>query len=342
MPKVSVIVPNYNHASYLEQRIESILNQSFTDFELILLDDKSTDDSDAILRSYTSSHDKVRYFPNEVNSGSPFHQWNKGVELASGEYFWIAESDDFCEPNILEKLVSILDQNSKVGIAYAQSWLVDEQGEKMNSYAKNLEFIYKTNSWETDFVKKGSDANREWLLFHNPIPNASGALFRKKAFVETGKADVSMKLNGDWYVYARILAKWDLAFCAEHLNYFRVHTQTQRSRLRKTASIYHEIIKLINFIRDNTPNTEEPAGRAFKKIGNWWVGSLPKQGWSRANFKSNLMLFNTFRKYKRLLILGILITYCIFITKRTLSAIGLLKPLKNLRSKMFPGKYFEY
>ena len=100
MPTVSVVVPNYNHGRFLPQRIDSILGQTFQDFELILLDDCSTDNSRMILSSYAGDP-RVRIEFNSANSGSPFKQWNKGVRLARGEYVWIAESDDYAEPRFL-------------------------------------------------------------------------------------------------------------------------------------------------------------------------------------------------------------------------------------------------
>jgi len=112
MPKVSVIVPNYNHARYLRQRVDSVLGQTFQDFELILLDDCSTDESRSVLSSY-AGNPRVRIEFNEVNSGSTFKQWNKGVRLARGEYVWIAESDDYADPQLLERLVSRLDAEPK-------------------------------------------------------------------------------------------------------------------------------------------------------------------------------------------------------------------------------------
>ena len=118
MPSVSVILPNYNYARYLPQRIESILNQTFSDFELIILDDASIDNSKEVIESYNDSRISVYY--NKVNSGNPFVQWNKGVQIAKGKYIWIAEADDYCELNILEKLVEILEANKNVGIAYSQ------------------------------------------------------------------------------------------------------------------------------------------------------------------------------------------------------------------------------
>src|ERR1700675_4790198 len=107
-PKVSVIIPNYNHARFLRQRMESVLGQTFQDFEVILLDDCSTDESQSILREYAADP-RVRLEFNEKNSGSTFKQWNKGVRLVRGKYVWMAESDDYAEPQFLEKVVARLD-----------------------------------------------------------------------------------------------------------------------------------------------------------------------------------------------------------------------------------------
>ncbi len=115
MPKVTVVVPNYNHARFLPKRIESILSQTFQDFELILLDDCSTDESRSILSSYASDP-RVTIEFNEANSGSTFKQWNKGVRLARGKYVWIAESDDYADERLLEGLVAVLDAEPEVDI----------------------------------------------------------------------------------------------------------------------------------------------------------------------------------------------------------------------------------
>ena len=96
-PKLSVIVPNYNYARFLNARIGSILNQSFQDFELILLDDCSTDNSREVLECYRNNPHVSHIVFNEQNSGSPFIQWMKGIELARGEYIWIAEADDLAD-----------------------------------------------------------------------------------------------------------------------------------------------------------------------------------------------------------------------------------------------------
>src|SRR5256884_5552042 len=123
-PKVSVIVPNYNHAPYLRERLESILTQTYKDFELLILDDGSTDDSYQIIARY-ERRARVRVLVNSTNSGSAFSQWNRGISLARGEYVWIAESDDSADPHFLEMLIPVLDETPSLGIAYCQSHLIN-------------------------------------------------------------------------------------------------------------------------------------------------------------------------------------------------------------------------
>src|SRR5207342_1807970 len=102
MATISVIIPNYNHAFYLKQRIDSVIQQTYSDFEIIILDDASTDNSRDVIEKYRH-YPKVKHIIyNESNSGSTFSQWQKGIELASGKYIWLAESDDVADSTFLE------------------------------------------------------------------------------------------------------------------------------------------------------------------------------------------------------------------------------------------------
>ena len=123
MPLVSVIVPNYNHAPYLRQRLDSIFNQTFQDFEVIILDDCSTDNSKEIIEEYRNRPQVSHVVYNETNSGSPFKQWAKGFDLAQGEYIWIAESDDWAELNFLEETVQRIKKND-VNLVFTNSFIV--------------------------------------------------------------------------------------------------------------------------------------------------------------------------------------------------------------------------
>jgi len=340
MPRVSVIVPNFQHEAFLRQRLDSIAAQSWKDYEVILLDDASGDGSVEILREYAEKH-QWQLEINANNSGSPFKQWNKGVALAQGEYLWIAESDDIAHPEFLSRLVPLLDQNEKLGIAYAQSMLIDENGHELNSYQENLEFLYKSKAWQTDFTIPGSQACREWLFFHNPIPNASGALFRKSTYLSVGGGDPEMRLNGDWYLYCKMLLQSDLAFRADILNYFRVHTGTQRSKSRKRASVYAELIRINELLRAGLENAEEPANRAMDEFANWWIGNLPYHSINRENRRLNRKHYQVFKAYKNNLPWRIFLSYLISYLRDFLSFLGILKPLKQFRGFLFPGKYWN-
>ena len=131
MPTVSVIVPNYNHAPFLKQRIDSILRQTYQDFELILLDDCSTDGSREIMESYRNNPHVSHIVYGESNSGSAFRQWDKGIALAKGEWIWVAESDDYCEPFFLERLMGEVARVPDCVLAYAPPGGSIKQGKKL-------------------------------------------------------------------------------------------------------------------------------------------------------------------------------------------------------------------
>src|SRR5476649_534842 len=115
---VSVIVPNYNHARFLKERIDSVLNQTYRDFEVIILDDCSTDDSRSVIEEYRSNPKISNIILNEKNSGGTFNQWDKGIATAQGEYIWIAESDDYADVDFLNTLMAIIEQKPEIGLIY--------------------------------------------------------------------------------------------------------------------------------------------------------------------------------------------------------------------------------
>jgi glycosyltransferase involved in cell wall biosynthesis len=227
MPKVSVITPNYNHARYLPKRIESILNQTYQDFELIILDDASTDNSREIIEPYTSEP-RVRAIFNTENSGSAFRQWNLGLSHAQGEYIWIAESDDYADASFLEILVDRLDQHPNVGLAFCQSWGVEADGTLFDYLG--IRYHVLSSHWNEDYVNSGADECINYLFWHNMIPNASAVLLRRSAVERVGGAPADMFICGDWITYINILSFSDIAFVSAHLNYFRHHQSTSRGR----------------------------------------------------------------------------------------------------------------
>ena len=225
-PKVSVILPNYNHAPYLCERLESILTQTYKDFELLILDDGSTDDSYQIIARY-ERRARVRVLVNSTNSGSAFSQWNLGISLACGEYVWIAESDDSVDPHFLEMLVPVLDETPRLGLAYCQSRLINRDGIDVGD---SLDWTNDLNDtrWQADFRNNGRDEIRNYLIFKNTIPNASAVITRRSVLKDVMPMDTSFKLCGDWMHWGKVLLQTDLAYIAEPLNRWRLESSNSR------------------------------------------------------------------------------------------------------------------
>jgi glycosyltransferase involved in cell wall biosynthesis len=248
MPRVSVIIPNYNHATYLKQRIDSVLDQTYQNFELIILDDCSTDNSREIIESYRHHQKVSQIVYNETNSGTTFKQWNKGVALAKGEIIWIAESDDKAEPEFLTTLVQVLENNPNVGIAYANSYFIDEKDKVLRTYID--EFASWSDRWQQDFINTGKNEVVNYMRFSTVILNASSCIFRKAIFEKAGGCDEKFNLTGDWLIYVKMLEHADLAYCSRPLNYFRCHAQTVRSNTKQYVGFY-EKIKMLSYIYEN-------------------------------------------------------------------------------------------
>lgn len=222
-PRVSVIVPCFNHAAFLRQRIESILEQTYDDFEVILLDDASTDGSRDILEGYVDG-ERIHGIFNDRNSGFPSKQWNRGVAAARGEFVWIAESDDVAEPEFLEVLVDRLDAHPSAGIAYCQSWLMDADARILGSFRCWTEDLHPTR-WGRDFFNYGPDECR-FLARRNTIPNASAVVFRKSLYETVGGASEMIRHNSDWLLWTLMLHHADIVFVARHLSGFRQHPES--------------------------------------------------------------------------------------------------------------------
>ncbi|SDA96360.1 Glycosyltransferase involved in cell wall bisynthesis [Algoriphagus alkaliphilus] len=243
---VSIIVPNYNHHKFLPIRIESILNQTFQDFELILLDDCSTDGSWEYLESFTT-HPKVSHcIRNEINSGSPFKQWKKGIELAKYEWIWIAESDDFCELDFLEKMICNL--QTDVSLIFSKSKFVDANGSQLNLEDFKIDES-KYDFGDFDLKRNGIDFIKKFLLYRNSIVNVSSVLFKKPS--EFPEEILEMKFAGDWFLWITLLCKGKVYYCSEELNYFRFHAQTTRFQKSESLELdrYHEFFSCIYYAK---------------------------------------------------------------------------------------------
>ena len=229
-PKVSVIVPNYNYANYLRERIGSIVRQTLPFYEAIVLDDASSDHSIEVVEQLATEYAiPLRIVRNETNSGSVFRQWVKGAELARGEFVRIAEADDLSAPGFLEALTAAMADKSVV-MAYCQSKQIDGDGNVLaNTYLEYTNDISREH-WLRAYQRPGIDEIRECLAVKNTIPNVSAVLFRRGALLKALRDELdvicSFRIAGDWITYLAVLVQGDIAFVPESLNLHRRHSSS--------------------------------------------------------------------------------------------------------------------
>jgi glycosyltransferase involved in cell wall biosynthesis len=244
MPKVSIILPNYNHQEYIQQRIESILNQDFRDFELIILDDASNDNSTQFIKKYLDDERVKEFLINDENSGSPFIQWERGLHLAKSEYIWIAESDDIAKPNFLSETLKILENDPKVGLAFCSSVWIDKKG---------LE-IHSPGHEEDDDRWQGKNLVQNEFLVGNVIYNASSAVFRKDLVRKINFSQlVQFKYTGDWLFWVQLISDTNVVRLGKRLNFFRRHPDNVSFKSDRQGLQFIEGIKIALYIFKNYP-----------------------------------------------------------------------------------------
>jgi len=288
MPTVSVIVPNYNHAHYLRQRIETVLRQTLQDLEVILLDDCSTDESRPILSSYAGDP-RVRIEFNDLNSGSTFKQWNKGVRLARGKYVWIAESDDYADERLLERLVAVLDSEPAVTFAFCRSWRIAE-GDRLDGFVSFYPDRLNPR-WDADFCVDGREECRKSFPRFNPVRNASAVVFRKAVFDGVGGADEAFRLSGDWKLWAAMALMGKVAYIAEPLNYQRYHGANVQTNTDVNV-VTAENLEVVRWILNQAVPAEDVLQEVFEMQAGSWVPALLS---ANVPLRSKLMILRSVR-----------------------------------------------
>jgi len=270
---VSVVVPNYNHSRYLKQRLESILQQTYQDFELIILDDCSTDDSASVIESFRV-HPKVSSIQfNAKNSGSVFNQWKRGIDLARGKYLWIAESDDFAERHFLERMVEVMEAegNQKIVLVHSNAKLVDENGNWDGRTLKDIDDGEGNTKFNIPLlIRDGKDELEKSLSFCSSIINASGVLIRLDALKKIDLDYTAYKYSGDWAVYVRLATMGPIAFVNQNLNNFRFHLENTSKKARNDAGIFNEhrsiILFYLSWLKSNGRNSKSYETKVRFKI----------------------------------------------------------------------------
>lgn len=212
-PLLTIVMPSYNYACYLREALDSILSQDFEDFELVILEDNSTDESPTIIRSYMEQDSRVKGIFHQENKGVLF-RCNQGISLARGKYLHFLAADDYRYPGFLSKSMDILLKNPDVGTSYTQF----HYGNKEKSILEPLgfknqkePFILEPFQMAEIFLKKGF------------MINSLSAIVKKALVIKNGCFDEDLYYLSDWFLLNKIIFQSKTAIIPEPLAMFRIH-----------------------------------------------------------------------------------------------------------------------
>ncbi len=226
MPKVSVVVPNHNQEPFLRQRLDSIYAQTYTNIEVLLLDDGSSDGSRTVFDEYAAAYPQItRTVYNETHSGSAPAQWARGIKAATGDLLWVAKSDDWCDISFLEILVrSFADE--AVLLAYGQSVFGDEAGSPL----------------ERPYVETAHREVRRSLGIRNTLPDAGAVVFRRPVALALldDPAWLAMQTAADWVLYLHLVRSGKVAYVPAATNHYRRHDGSSLAASHGAAALVRD------------------------------------------------------------------------------------------------------
>ncbi len=238
MRQVSVVVLSHNYAEYMPDRLASILAQTYPVHEVLVLDDASSDGSAAVAEQTAQAWKRtVTVVRQAANSGSVFAQWRRAAEQATGEWLWIAEADDTCDPHFLAGLAAALGQAANPVMAFCDSTAIDAAGNTLWPDHKAYYAADGPGTLAADAVFDGADFLARHLAERNLILNASAVLWRRDALLAAlqrcGPELAKLRMIGDWRIYADILAQpgAQIAYVARPYNHHRRHPASVTARL---------------------------------------------------------------------------------------------------------------
>lgn len=224
---VSICVPLYNSENYILKTIESVLSQDYEHLEMIICDDRSTDNSYAIVQNYLEQNpilkEKIKLFQNPKNLGM-VPNWNRVVELANGEYIKNMGGDDLLEPNCISKQVKILEENAKIPLVFCKKKVITSKGKYLFSkgFGKKSGF-YPSEKTVYQVLKIGG------TILGEPVTG----LFRKSDFVNLGGYDNQIKYHADYDLWLRMMLTSEMFYYInEPLVSFRIHRESATSKLK--------------------------------------------------------------------------------------------------------------
>lgn len=224
MPKISVIIPAYNAMAYLPETVESVLNQTLDDFELIIVNDGSSDGIEQWVSQLTDPRIRLVSQENQGLAGAR----NTGMAQAQSEYLAFLDADDLWEPTKLEKQVRVLEENPDVGLVYTWVAYIDEKGQPTGRVFKNQA---EGDVWEK-------------LTEHNMVECGSVAMVRRSCFETCGDFDRNLRsFAEDWDMWLRIASRYPFKAIKEPLVYYRQHSNSASKNWEAMEQSFHMVIE---------------------------------------------------------------------------------------------------
>lgn len=272
---ISVVIPNYNYEKFLFERLYSILNQEVKLNEVIILDDCSKDNSRELIDKIEKKLKKyipIKKVYNEQNSGSAFKQWEKGFSLATSDYVWIAEADDYSDSKFLKNVIKPIKKDKDIVVSYVDTAFIDKEGFIfLRSIKKEID-IMKTGHWDSDFVSVGNEEIKNYAFLNCTIANVSSVLFKRSDYAAFFKESGKFKQAGDWLFYLNIMNTGKIAYINKALNYYRVHGSNVTSVTKKAAH-FNEIQLVHSYIKKNfglDKKQEKEIEKRYKFLKKVW------------------------------------------------------------------------
>lgn len=238
---LSVVMANYNHAHFLPQALNSILSQSYSPSEVIIIDDGSTDDSLAVIEGFARAHSNIHVYPNEFNQG-PVISYNRGLQLASGRFVHSVAADDWILPGFYEKSISLLERFPLAGFCSAKSKVIDAGSGKLLNILP-LENVAKLKNYVSPEMALAWFRRRESWVTGNTC------IYNRVAFHEAGGFIPEMGAFSDGFIQLVLALKYGACFIPETLGVWRLSSagcaSSSSSNFEISTKMWSHAVKLM-------------------------------------------------------------------------------------------------
>jgi glycosyltransferase involved in cell wall biosynthesis len=274
MNKVSITIASYNNSKFLPEVLESIFNQTYNDFEIIVVDDASTDNTQEVAKQFNG---KIIYERLPENRGSPV-AWNKAISLARGEYIVLAAADDVWLPERLAEQVKILDSQKHIGLVYGKCITTDENGIPLREPSNRK---YPSGKVFLD------------LFLNDNFMPASTVIFRKDLLVKSGMLDEALRLCQDYDFYMRLSRYTEVAFINKPIVKYRKHPGSVTTGKRHNAFAFQRkaIYKIWTMFKD-----DKESGLTYEIYRKRLVKQCLKEGRYYLRYKEKLLARESLRE----------------------------------------------